>query len=77
MVLVMNQQYTFNINPHKDIKRRFMFHQARKVSNKDDEKEEVEISLRSDSTWMKRSEKGKSDEDEKGEERLGLILGLG
>jgi hypothetical protein len=54
-----------------------MFHQARKVSNKDDEKEEVEISLRSDSTRMKRREKGKSDEDEKGEERLGLILGFG
>ena len=54
-----------------------MFHQTRKVSNKDDEKEEVEISLRSDNTGMKRREKGKSDEDEKGEERLGLILGLG
>ena len=73
----MNQQYTFNINPQKEIKRRFMFHQTRKVSNKDDEKEEVEISLRSDNTGMKRREKGKSDEDEKGEERLGLILGLG
>jgi hypothetical protein len=65
MVLVMNQQYTFNINLHKEIKRRFMFHQARKVSNKDDGKEEVEISLRSDRTEMKRREKGKSDEDER------------